>query len=216
MYHLCYVVNPNACTPGYNERIVCHTPVMRQHVDTYKRPLVNPQTGQPIMVPDEIATFQALQQQGWLNPNLRINDVQFQILVPRQTNGLAVLCAQKTPFPQVERAQVNAVFQQPVGNPGAPNEILPEGQHGGYVPVPNSGLPNGTDPVFGDQNAYAGAYQNLEVNHGAGTIREHNDLTGMSRQSEQLTRDEYDRRAAAARVAPMLTPTPPWQGYRQP
>ncbi len=149
------------------------------------------------MLPDLPATFSALQQQGYLNPQLTLQMIQCRVLGYVNENlPLQVLCCQLTPLPTVVRTQENAVFNQPVGNPGAPNDVIPEGTHGGWVTMPNSGLPSSADPVFGAQDGYGGAHQNLDLNQGRQTIQESTDLTGVGRMSD--TYESARQRAEAA------------------
>lgn len=213
MFYICFVVLPQGKVPGYNERIVCHSPFVKPQIDQYQRPTINPQTGQPVMVPDLQTTLGHLKQQGWLHPQLPPNLLQIKILGYAPTQQLEVYCAQPTPAATVAREQVTAPFNQPVGNPGAPNEVLPLGPHGGYDSLPNSALPSNADPMFGAADGYGGASQNLDLNQGINTIHESADLTGTLRRG--LTQQEAEQRAAAerARLAalnPNAPPMPVW------
>lgn len=210
MFYIWIVVAQQARMPGYNEVVVCQTPYVTQQTDAYGRPMVHPQTRQPLPAPNLPVTVQDLQRQGFLNPQLTLQHLQYKVIGGGERCGaLSVLCCQMTPFPTVQRTQENAPFNQPVGNPGAPNDVLPEGTHGGWVQMPNSGLPSSADPVFGENNAYGGAYQNLDVNQGRQSIQENNDMTGVGRMSD--THEAAQQRAAVARQNAGGEVRPPWR-----
>ena len=198
MFHICLIVHPQACAPGFNERVLVSSPFVRQQTNQMGQPLVHPQTRQPLIMPDIAQTIQSLQQQGFLMPNLTQQHIMVKVLGydPQQT-PITVLMVQRTPHPTVQQqAPVNAPFNMPVGNPGAPNEVLPIGSHGGYDAMPNSALPSSADPLFGVQDSYGGAYQHLDVNKGRDTIRESADMTGVARLSD-TQQAAIDRRNAA-------------------
>lgn len=211
MYTVCLIVNPQFKTPGFNERVVCQTPFCVQRSHPNGMPMFDQNTRQPVLMPDFPKTLQALQQQGFLNPQLTPQHMQVKVLGIERVAQLIVLCAQSAPQPTIAPAVVAAPYMQPVGNPGAQADILPMGPHGGYDQLPNSGLPSNADPMFGVQDAYGGAYQNVEVNtqlpRGApGSIIEQNDLTGVTRQS-----DTFQSAQDRARIAQQNGWVPPRQ-----
>lgn len=172
------IKDPRLAVAGAIERIHVSIPFMKQRVDPNTRmPMVNPQTGQPVMMPDAEAAWNWVKSQGFhFPPNVPFTGIIRNPVTMPDHGPPIVLCYQLS-HPKTSESFVNAgqPDAQMAGNPSngvnLPPRVGRQTHYGGpngevlradpFEPVHASGVPRTQDSMMGENDPQGGTFTDI-------------------------------------------------------